>query len=320
MNFFTFLLVFFFAGTFMAQTTLSEKNYKIISSKNLKEISIKDIVTEMKNYDVIFFGEEHNDSVTHYLQFEVFKELYNAYDDKAILSMEMFETDCQMVLDEYLKGQIREKNFVKEARAWGNYRNYKPMIEFAKEKKLKVVAANAPSRYVNMAARKGQNSLKELSPLAKTYLPPLPYDTMKGAYYEKFTSLMGDTRNVGITTVTTTSTKDTTLKNMPMPNLGPKYVLHSQSLWDASMAYSISKVFTKTKNAKVLQLNGRFHSDEGFGIVTQLKKYNPKLRVLIISSCEANDKFPEITNAAENKKEGDFVIYTDPAVPKTYKD
>lgn len=296
------------------QGNLSEINYKIISSKTLQKVTVKDMIDEMKNYDVLFFGEEHNDSVAHYLQYEVFKELYNVYGNRTVLSMEMFESDCQLVLDEYLKGQIREKNFVKEARAWGNYRNYKPLIEFAKEKKLQVVAANAPARYVNMAARKGLSSLNELSDAAKAFLPPLPYDTATGAYYEKFMALMGDTRNVGI------PVKDSVSKAMPVQNMGPKYVLHSQSLWDASMAYSISKVFLKNKNAKVLQLNGKFHSDQGFGIVTQLKKYNPKLKVLIITSLEANEKFPDITNMDENKKEGDFVIYTDPSVPKTYKD
>lgn len=297
-----------------SQNGLNEKNYKIISGKTLKEVSIKDIVTEMKNYDVLFFGEEHNDSVAHYLQLEIFKELFSTYGDKATLSMEMFETDCQLVLDEYLKGLIREKNFIKEARAWSNYKNYKPLVEFAKEKKLQVIAANAPSRYVNMASRKGLSSLQELSPAAKAFLPPLPYDTAKGVYYEKFTSLMSDTKNVGI------PSKDSAKKTSPMPSMGPKYVLHSQSLWDASMAYSISKVFAKNKTAKVFQINGRFHSDEGFGIVTQLKKYNPKLKILIISCFEANEKFPEITTIEENKKEGDFVIYTDPLVPKTYKE
>ena len=33
--------------------------------------------------------------------------------------MEMFETDCQNVLNEYLDGFIREKNFIIEARAPG---------------------------------------------------------------------------------------------------------------------------------------------------------------------------------------------------------
>ncbi|MBK7818493.1 MAG: hypothetical protein IPJ60_13850 [Sphingobacteriaceae bacterium] len=59
---------------------------------------------------------------------------------------------------------------------------------------------------MNMAARKGRNSLSELTATAKTFLPPLPYDTASGAYYEKFTNLMSDGRNAGI------SSKDTSKK------------------------------------------------------------------------------------------------------------
>lgn len=305
-------LFFSFAST---KDTLTENNYKIYSSKTSKEVTLNDIALQMKNYDVVFFGEEHNDSVAHFLQNELFKALYASYGDKTTLSMEMFETDCQVVLDEYLQGYIREKNFFKEARVWSNYRNYKPMIEFAKEKKLSVVAGNAPARYVNMAARKGRNSLSELTATAKTFLPPLPYDTASGAYYEKFTNLMSDGRNAGI------SSKDTSKKAVAaMNSMMPKYMVHSQSLWDATMAYSISKVFTKNSGAKVLQLNGRFHSDEGLGTVTQLKKYNPKLRILVISCIDGGKKFPKDIDVNENKKLGDFVIYTDPSVPRTYKE
>lgn len=294
---------------------LTENNYKIYSSKTLKEVTLNDIVADMKNYDVVFFGEEHNDSVAHFLQAELFKALYATYGDKTTLSMEMFETDCQVVLDEYLHDFIREKNFFKEARVWSNYRNYKPMIEFAKEKKLNVVAANAPSRYANMASRKGLHSLNDLTATAKSFLPPLPYDTATGKYYENFIKVMSDGKSSGVTT------KDTTNKKIPASNnMMPKHIVHSQSLWDATMAYSISKVFMKNKDAKVLQLNGRFHSDEGLGTVTQLKKYNPKLRILIVSCIDGGKKFPNKIDYSENKHLGDYVIYSDPAVKKTYKD
>lgn len=307
------LTIGFFSFTFQ-KDELGPLNYNIYSSKTAKEVNIKDLVMEMNNYDVVFFGEEHNDSVTHYLQFELFKGLYAAFGDKTTLSMEMFETDCQLVLDEYLNDQIREKNFTKEARAWPNYRNYKPLIEFAKEKKLKVVAGNAPARYVNMAARKGRNSLNDLSSSAKSFLPPLPYDTASGAYYTKFMEVMSDGAATGA------KTTDSSKKASPVSNpMMPKHIVHSQSLWDASMAYSISKVFKKNKQAKVLQLNGRFHSDGGMGAVTQLRKYNPKLRILIISSFAPEKGYPDSLNFEENKKLGDYVIYTDPKVPKTYK-
>jgi len=300
----------------LSKDTLTTDNYKIVSSKTSKEVTLNDIVLDMKNYDVVFFGEEHNDSVAHFLQNELLKGLYAAYGENTTLTMEMFETDCQVVLDEYLQGHIRERNFLKEARTWSNYRNYKPMIEFAKEKKLSVIAGNAPARYANMAARKGRNSLMDLSSAAKTFLPPLPYDTASGTYYEKFTDLMSDGKNAGVTS------KDTAKKAAPVSNnsMMPKYIVHSQSLWDATMAYSISKVFTKNKNAKVIQLNGRFHSDEGLGTVIQLKKYNPSLRILVISCMSGGKNFPNKIDYNENKKLGDYVIYADPDVPKTYKE
>lgn len=294
---------------------LTQNNYKIYSSKMLKEVTLKDIVADMKNYDVVFFGEEHNDSVAHFLQAELFKTMYTTYGDKTTLSMEMFETDCQVVLDEYLHGLIREKNFLKEARVWSNYKNYKPMIEFAKEKQLNVVAANAPARYVNMASRKGLNSLNDLTPIAKSFLPPLPYDTATGKYYENFMNVMSDGKSSGVVSKDTTNKKNSTTNTMM-----PKHLVHSQSLWDATMAYSISNVFIKNNEAKVLQLNGRFHSDEGLGTVTQLKKYNPKLRILIISCIDGGKKFPKKIDYNENKHLGDYVIYTDPDVPKTFKD
>lgn len=295
--------------------TITSGNFKIYSSKNLKESTVNDIVSEMKNYDVVFLGEEHNDSVGHFMELEIFKGLYASFGNQTVLSMEMFESDCQLALDEYLQGFIREKNFIKEARAWKNYRDYKPLIEFAKEKKLNVIAANAPARYVNMASRNGRNSLLELSKTAKSFLPPLPYDTAGGKYYEKFMSVMADGRTTGA------ASKDTSTKIAPVANsMMPKYVVHSQSLWDAAMAYSISKFFMQNKNAKVLQLNGRFHSDEGLGIVTQLKKYNPKLRVLVISCISGDKDFPNAIDPGKNKILGDYVIYTDPTVPKTFKE
>ena len=111
---------------------VTEKNYKIYSVKSGKEVTLNDIAEDMKNYDVLFFGEEHNDSVAHYLENKIFEMLYQKFTNNITLSMEMFDRDVQTVMDEYLKGGIREKNFTKDARVWSNYRDYKPMVEFSK--------------------------------------------------------------------------------------------------------------------------------------------------------------------------------------------
>jgi uncharacterized iron-regulated protein len=69
--------------------------------------------------------------------------------------MEMFERDCQLVLDEYLNDYITDGQLVKEGRAWKNYKDYRPMVNIAKQHHQKVVAANAPRRYANMVSRNG---------------------------------------------------------------------------------------------------------------------------------------------------------------------
>ncbi|MBL0051898.1 MAG: ChaN family lipoprotein [Bacteroidetes bacterium] len=104
----------------------------------------------------------------------------------------------------------------------------------------------------------------------------------------------------------------------PIMPMGGFNLIMGQSLWDATMAYSISKYLKQNKGKKVLQVNGRFHSDEGFAIVSQLKKYSPKIKSLIIST-GTDDSFPNI-DWNNHKHLGDYIIITDPSVPKTFKE
>lgn len=67
-----------------------------------------------------------------------------------------------------------------------------------------------------------------------------------------------------------------------------------------------------------MQVNGRFHSDEGYAVVSQLKNYSPKLKTLIIST-GADESFSNI-DWNKHKHLGDYIIITDPGVPKTFKE
>src|ERR1700742_3856154 len=105
--------------------------------------------------------------------------------------MEMFETDCQTPLNEYLQDLIREKSLITDARTWPNYKDYKPMIEYARLNHIPVIAANASSRYIHLVSVDGLSSLQRLDKTALSWLPPLPIDTATGPYYEKFATIMG---------------------------------------------------------------------------------------------------------------------------------
>ena len=99
-------------------------------------------------------------------------------------------------------------------------------------------------------------------------------------------------------------------------SMGNFDLVTAQSLWDATMAYSICSYYKKHKSNKIMQVNGRFHSDEGFAVAAQLANYNKKIKRLIIST-GSDESFPKI-NWNELKKNGDYIIVTDPKVPKTY--
>jgi uncharacterized iron-regulated protein len=269
-------------------------HYKIFDTRKQKMVSVDDIINNMENADVLFFGEEHNDSTCHALESELLNKMAAKYAGKTALSMEMFETDCQNVLNEYLEGLIREKNFTTEARAWHNYKDYRPMIEFAKAQHIPVLAANAPARYVNMVNRMGMAGLDKLDKYGKKWLPPLPIDTATGAYYQNFLQIMGAHSGV--------------MNGMQM--------YQAQNLWDATMGWSISRFYKKHRRYKILQVNGSFHSEDHLGTVSQLKRYARKIRVLNIAYLqEDNFDNPDLTKFSKNN---DYILLTDPKLQKTF--
>ncbi|WP_443939563.1 ChaN family lipoprotein [Pedobacter sp. MW01-1-1] len=267
-------------------------NYKVYDVKKQKIISIEDIVSDMNHADVLFFGEEHNDSIGHYLEAEIFKKLNEKYPQQVALSMEMFHTDVQPIINEYLSGLISEKNFVKESRAWSNYKDYRPLIEYAKEKQLAVIGANVSARYSNAVTLNGLASLENFNEESKKFFPPLPIDTATGKYYENFTKLLGG------------------------HGMGTMKIYQTQNFWDATMAWSISKFKKMHKNIKILQLNGRFHSDEKLGTLAKLQQNQPKLRILNISSF--SDSQFEQPNWDKFKNLGDYIILTNPELKRSY--
>ncbi|MBK8955209.1 MAG: ChaN family lipoprotein [Saprospiraceae bacterium] len=88
---------------------LSEQHYKVYQARTGREVSLQELAADMKNYDVLLFGEEHNDSVAHHLEHRILELLFQEYKNNLALSLEMFERDVQLVMNEYLSGSIREK-------------------------------------------------------------------------------------------------------------------------------------------------------------------------------------------------------------------
>jgi uncharacterized iron-regulated protein len=290
MKYLLFICLVIFSFDVFAQDLTS--HYKVYDVKKDKTISVDEVITDMHKADVLFFGEEHNDSIGHILELTIFKKLAEQFPKKTALSLEMFHTDIQPVVDEYLADLISEKNFIKEGRAWSNYKDYKPLIEYAKTNKLAVIAGNAATRYSNAVTKNGLTFLSGFPKSSLNILPPLPIDTATGRYLEKFTELLGG------------------------HSMGSMKVYQTQNFWDATMAWSIAKFAKANKGIKILQLNGRFHSDEKLGTLAKLQKYAPTLKILNISSF--SDENFENPNWEKYRNLGDYIIITDPKVKRSF--
>ena len=77
---------------------------------NGQRSSFSKLLSAAHEADVVMLGEDHHDAVTHKLQEILFARL--AASRPATLSLEMFETDVQHVIDEYLGGLLREQDLM----------------------------------------------------------------------------------------------------------------------------------------------------------------------------------------------------------------
>lgn len=266
--------------------------------------TIESILDAADRAEVVFLGESHNDRIGHGLQLELFRRIADRSwpgladatasapsTPGAVLSLEMFERDIQYVLDEYLADIITEDQFHRNTRPWAWYdEDYRGVVEEARARGLPVIAANAPRRYVNLVSREGPDALLRLSDQALGYLPPLPYAGPSPAYRAELEAIFSGHGGAG-----------------GDPGASENGFF-SQSLWDATMAYSVVEALLQWPDARVVHLVGSFHVRNGTGIPEQLERYRPGTRRLIVFV----DAVEDVSDFADEfRGAGDFVILTD---------
>jgi len=310
---------------------IGDRHFRVYDGKGNAR-ALDSVLRRMRDVDVVFLGESHDDPVAHHLQSRLLRmvteERAKPTSRPLALSLEMFERDVQPVLDEYLAGLITEQHFLASSRPWNNYKqDYRALVEYAREKELPVIAANAPRRYVNRVSRLGAASLKEIPDPQKRGLPPLPYAEASPAYAAKFNALMKEHGSKK-----PEAKKDREPPKPPVSS-GPPLMppadepvrarpdsrrgLEAQSLWDATMAYSIAEFLMRSPRAQVIHLNGRFHTEKRLGIADHLLHYRPGTSFVVVTILSAKS-FPKF-DTKEMADLGDFVIVTDPSLPRSFK-
>jgi uncharacterized iron-regulated protein len=260
--------------------------YALYNSKG-KKVKYQKMLKILQKKDIVFFGELHNNPISHWLQLKVTQDLYAKR--KLLLGAEMFEADNQQIINKYLLGEINRKALDTLARLWPNQKtDYDPLLNFAKKNQLEFIATNIPRKYASCVHKKGFEGLDSLNESERNYIAPLPipFDSLLPTY-QNILSMMGD-------------------------HASPRLV-KAQAIKDATMAWFITQNIKP--NALFLHFNGAYHSDFYEGIVWYVKQYKSELKTATISTVTQN-------NVKKLKKEhigrADFIICVDEQMTSTY--
>jgi uncharacterized iron-regulated protein len=218
---------------------------------NLKQTSpLTQIVQQLADSRVVFVGETHTRYDHHLVQLEILKHLYQN-SPKLVLGVEWFQQPFQQHLDDYIAGRISEKEMLHLTdyfNRWNyDYRLYRPIINYAREQGIPVIALNASSELMSALSHSGFDDLPEE---LKQQLPA-SYD-WSDKQYEQYLRDMFE--------------------------LHPEYqgefedFLRGQLTWDESMAERAAEYLQNNPDQRMLILAGSGHIMYGSGIPNRLQR------------------------------------------------
>lgn len=254
-------------------------SWNAVDTATGESVDLEAMADALKDLDVVFLGEEHNNDVGHELQLALTELLVERRGD-VVISMEMFERDSQNLLDLYLEGAVDEAYLLEHGRPWANYaEHYRPLVELARERGLPVLAANCYRPLASRVAKQGRWSVAG-EPWAAAHV-----DAGPGAYRDKFVGLMGEhADDMGLTL---------------------ELFFAAQCLKDDTMAESIARVLQQDERPLVVHLCGQFHSDGGLGTVERLLSRVPDARVGLVTMVSGVSVNREVTD--DERERADYV-------------
>jgi len=212
--------------------------------------TLAQILDTLLENQVIFVGEKHDRYAHHLNQLEIIRHAYAAGADVAV-GMEMFHQPFQPAVDDYLAGNIDEREFLEKSRYYHEWRYdyglYKPIVDFLKEHNIPLLALNIPGDVSSQVARKG---LASLDAGQKAHLPD-DLDFSNAAYRDELKAVFDQHGS------------QTGIENFD-------YFLQAQILWDESMAERAARFLETHPNHKLVILAGNGHLRFGHGIPQRL--------------------------------------------------
>ncbi|MFQ6079062.1 MAG: ChaN family lipoprotein [Thermodesulfobacteriota bacterium] len=210
-------------------------------------VSKAQLVNIIGDSRIIYVGETHDNVRAHQVQLEIIMGLTERFPGRVAVGMEMFQRSYQGVMDRWSRGDLSERDFLKESRwypKWGmDYDYYKAILDYIREMHIPLLALNASSELVKEVRNHGLQSLSE------PWQDQVPEMDLSDPHHRKLVEAFYKAHPP-------TSAKS-------FETFYEVYVL-----WDETMAETIANYLVTKEgfNKKVVVLAGENHVRYGFGI------------------------------------------------------
>lgn len=217
----------------------------------------------LANNRVVFIGENHERYDHHLNQLALIRHLHQA-DPQLTIGLEMFQQPAQPHLDAYIAGRLDEQQLLEKSgyfNHWGyDYRLYRPILRYAREHRIPLLALNVPTAVSRKVARSG---LSGLTAEERGWVPA-QIDRSDTAYRDRLKTVYDQHRGL----------LDTDFEHF----------LEAQLLWDEAMAERAARYLKEHPKRRLAVLAGNGHLVYGAGIPRRLQQRLPVAAAIVLQA------------------------------------
>lgn len=223
---------------------------------------LDELVGRLTDLEVIFVGERHDRYEDHLAQLAVLEGLQQRGESLAI-GMEAFQQPLQTHLDAYVAGAISEEEMLRRTEYFSrwrfDYRLYRPILRFARQHGIPVIALNLPNE---LTEKVGDVGIAGLSKEERAQLPE-GIDRGDPAYRARL--------------------KRAFEAHPGMDEKDFEHFLEVQLLWDEGMAARAAQFLAEHPERTLVVLAGVGHVEYGQGIPARLGSRRPSKSAILIN-------------------------------------
>lgn len=233
-----------------------------------RTITFDELLMNLVSARVVLVGESHDRFDHHLNQLEIVRRLHESYPNLAI-GLEQFQQPFQHYLDAHVRRQIDVQEMLRGTEYYArwkyDFRLYEPILSYAREHQIPVVALNLPQELTRKVAVAG---LEQLTAEEAAQLPEI--DRSDQEYRDRLRQVFDD---------------------HPTSEHGGSFedFYTVQLLWDEGMAARAATYLNDNPEQKMVILAGRGHIEHGAGIPLRLARRISGAVVTIIQNDLPND-------------------------------